>query len=328
MPNSVSLTSSSSGLSPLIQISSLYPSDGLPNGTALSEDSITSSHPRPDANTGSQPFVSIASSPSDGLPNGSALSEDSNKAKTPPMHQGKTSRPLTIMQWNADGLKNKQDELKQRLVNSNIDILAIQETKLLGPDSGPTPDKTPEIPGYKPKRKDRTGAVTRGGGLLFYIKEDVRFQELSKAEENGLEVHTIRVQLRRKEWVRISNVYLPSSSTQETRFAPALIPSGPDSIIVGDFNAHSSLWDNVKPPDQRGKEVEDWLLDQDLSCVNDGSPTLTVKNNGSDSTPDLTLVGARWASKCIWKVEEPIGASDHLPIVVEGYDRRSRKSWL
>ena len=31
------------------------------------------------------------------------------------------------MQWNADSINNKLDELKQRLVNSNIDILAVQE---------------------------------------------------------------------------------------------------------------------------------------------------------------------------------------------------------
>ena len=254
MPNSVSL-SSSSGLSPLIQNSSLPPSDGLPNGTALSKESITFSHPKPVANTGFQPFVLIASSPSDSLPNGSALSVDSNKAKTPTVGQLKTSRPLTIMQWNADGIRNKLDKLKQRLVNSNIDILAVQESKLLGPDSSSSLDPTLEIPGYKPKRQDRVGAVNRGEGLLFYIKEDVRFQELSSVEENELEVHTIRVQLRRKDWVRISNVYLPSSSTQKAHFDPALIPSGPDSIIVGDLNAHSSLWDNVKATDQRGKEV-------------------------------------------------------------------------
>ena len=178
MPNSVSLTSPSS-LPPLIQISSLPTLDGLPNGTALSEDSTTSSHPRPDANTGSQPFGSIASSLSDGLPKESALCEDSTKKNTSTVRQGKTSHPLKIMQWNADGINNKLDELKQRLVNSNIDILVVQESKLLGPDSGPKPDSTPEIPGYKAKRKDRVGAVNRGGGLLFYIKEDVRFQELA-----------------------------------------------------------------------------------------------------------------------------------------------------
>ena len=134
--------------------------------------------------------------------------------------------------------------LKQRLVNSNFDILAVQESILLGQDSCPKSNPTPVIPDYHAKRKDRVGAVNRGGGRLFYIKEDVRFQELSKAEKNGLDVHTIRVQLRRRDWVRIFDVYLSSSSTQETPFNPALIPTGQDSIVVGELNTHSSLVSN------------------------------------------------------------------------------------
>ena len=91
-------------------------------------------------------------------------------------------------------------------------------------------------------------------------------------------------------------------------------PTGPYSIVVGNLNAHFSLWDNIIPTDPCGEEIKDLLLEQVLTCVNDRSPTLTVKNGGSDSTPYLTLVGARWASKCIWKVKESIGASDHSPI--------------
>ena len=95
--SSLSLTSLSSGLSPLIEISLLSTADGQPNGTALSEDSTSSSHSKHDANTGSQPFVAIASSPCDSLLNGSAMSENSTKEKTPTVRQGKTSRPLTII---------------------------------------------------------------------------------------------------------------------------------------------------------------------------------------------------------------------------------------
>ena len=92
-------------------------------------------------------------------------------------------------------------------------------------------------------------------GLLAYIKEDVRFQELSKVEEAGLAVHTIRVQIRRKYWARISHVYLPSCSTKETQFNSALILTGLESTIVGDPNAHSSLWETFKPTDRRGEKV-------------------------------------------------------------------------
>ena len=246
--------SNSNGLSPLIQSASLSPS--------LTEDSNISSPTRPVANSGSQSFVSIASNPpSDGLPNGSVLSEDSRNNEVPKKRLGRTSRPLTIMQWNADGIGNKIFELQEYLVNSNVDVLAVQESKLLS--TGPKADKDPKIPGYYIQRKDREDAENRGGGLLFYIKNDVRFQPVNKMERFGLETHTIRVQLKRRDWVKITNCYLPSSSTQETRFDPSLLPSGPDSIIVGDLNGHSHIWDSAHKgeADTRGQEIEDWLLD-------------------------------------------------------------------
>ena len=96
------------------------------------------------------------------------------------------------------------------------------------------------LPRYPIRRIDYEGTETRDGGLLFYIKENVRCQPVSKMERFGLETHTIRVQLKRRDWVRITNSYLPSSSLQETTFDPYLLTPGPD-IIVGDLNGHSSL---------------------------------------------------------------------------------------
>ena len=163
-PNLPQTDSNSNGLSPLIQSASLSPS--------LTEDSNISSPTRPVANSGSQSFVSIASNPpSDGLPNGSVLSEDSRNNEVPKKRLGRTSRPLTIMQWNADGIGNKIFELKEYLVNSNVDVLAVQESKLLS--TGPKADKDPPILGYYIQRKDREGAETRDDSLLFYIKDDV-----------------------------------------------------------------------------------------------------------------------------------------------------------
>ena len=77
------------------------------------------------------------------------MTEDSNR-KNPNRASG---------QWNADVISNKLDELKQRLINSNIDVTSIHESKLLGPDSSPKPDPTPKIPGYQVKRKDKVRAV-------------------------------------------------------------------------------------------------------------------------------------------------------------------------
>ena len=39
-------------------------------------------------------------------------------------------RNLKILQWNADGIRPKFIEIRDRLINSDIDILGVQESKL------------------------------------------------------------------------------------------------------------------------------------------------------------------------------------------------------
>ena len=55
---------------------------------------------------------------------------------------------LKIYQWNADSIHPKFLELPNLLINSDIDILAVQESKLQ------KADKTPFIEGYAAVRKD------------------------------------------------------------------------------------------------------------------------------------------------------------------------------
>ena len=60
-----------------------------------------------------------------------------------------TSRKkLKIFQWNADGIRPKFIELPEGLLHSDIDVLAVQESKLQ------KTDKTPSIEGYATIRKD------------------------------------------------------------------------------------------------------------------------------------------------------------------------------
>ena len=77
---------------------------------------------------------------------------------------------LQIYQWNADGIFSKLLELRDRLLNSNINILAVQESKLR------KTDKTPSIKGYATIRKDRNNIL--GSGFLLFIRMDIVFEKL------------------------------------------------------------------------------------------------------------------------------------------------------
>ena len=70
------------------------------------------------------------------------------------------------------------------------------------------------------------------------------------------------------------------------------------------------------PEDQSGKDLFDWLLSSDLLPLNNPEHhTLLHRATGNRSSPDLSLVPARTASKCTWQTLPDLG-SDHLPISI------------
>ena len=102
---------------------------------------------------------------------------------------------LKIYQWNADGICPKLVELRDQLINSNIDILAVQDSKLQ------KEDKTPFIEGYATIRKDRNNIL--GGGLLLFIGTDIVFEKLHSFEKAGMEILSIRLKFTKSTWFEL-----------------------------------------------------------------------------------------------------------------------------
>jgi exonuclease III len=112
-----------------------------------------------------------------------------------------TRKSLRILQWNADGLIRKTDELAARLHESNIDICLVQETKLTKKNIDPA------IRGYKPYRYDRENV--KFGGLIAYVKQDIDFQKIGKRTKKATAVLSLRVRTDKSTWINLSNVYTP-----------------------------------------------------------------------------------------------------------------------
>jgi ribonuclease HI len=218
---------------------------------------------------------------------------------------------LRILQWNADALSTKTIELEERMKKLDVDVAVIQETKFKEKDA------SPRIPGFKvAMRADRE--VVEGGGLISYIRDTLPFEKLYDKATSATETSSFRVRLSNNNWVPITNMYVPpaNSKGQYIKFAPEIIPCFESSIICGDLNGHSPLWDDIQPSDDRGEEIENWVIEKELSILNSGEPTRHSRITGNGSSPDLSLCGKKWEGKCSWSVEECIGASDHLPIVI------------
>ena len=66
------------------------------------------------------------------------------------------------------------------------------------------------------------------------------------------------------------------------------------------------MLDSLQPQEQRGDEILDWILDNDLHILNDGSATRTCRITGNDSSVDISFCGSNWSAKTSWRLAEPI----------------------
>ena len=235
-----------------------------------------------------------------------------------------TRDKLRILQWNVDGLGTAEVDLLGFIEEDpSIDIILVQETKLL-----PT-NKNPSLPGYTVCRRDRppapdgTGAGARGGGLITFVKKDISFRPttayLDTRDAGQLEALAVEIPLSPRGHFTVVNVYNPPvrgptnpvSGVQSLR-----VPEAP-FIVAGDFNAHSPLWDDAsQDADSWGEELETWIDDYGLASLNDGSATHVNRATGSEGAPDVTLVHNSAAAGCVWQ-RKTISGSDHYPLLCE-----------
>ena len=233
---------------------------------------------------------------------------------------------LRILQWNANGIRPRCTELLHFLSHNQYDLIFIQESHL-------SSDSTFRIPGYKTLQKNRfmtrrgttnsTGNL--GGGVLILVKNGLSYTSLSTQSLSSLDPSSdylaIAVKIKGAAPIHLFNVYVPpirssSSDSRPKSFSPFLLPSSPTTYIFGDFNSHHSSWDSHLPEDHSGKDLFDWLLSSDLLPLNNPEHhTLLHRATGNRSSPDLSLVPARLASKCTWQTLPDLG-SDHLPISI------------
>ena len=142
---------------------------------------------------------------------------------------------LTIGSLNINSIRYKLDQLKV-IIEDNIDILIIQETKL----DNTFPDGQFYIEGYSPPfRRDRNGY---GGGLLIYIKENIPAKILNNNNlANDIEGIFIELNFKNDKWLLFGTYHPPNQCsrhyfTELDRVLDSYLITYDKYILVGDFN--------------------------------------------------------------------------------------------
>lgn len=95
---------------------------------------------------------------------------------------------------------------------------------------------------------------------------------------------------------------------------------GNQIIITGDFNARSTVWHD-RITDDNGKEVEDFVVRNNLYIINEENNPATYSHNG-ESNIDLTIATRGIMNKIRnWRVNTELSTSDHRTITFEIHSR-------
>ena len=212
---------------------------------------------------------------------------------------------LKVAQWNAEGVRNKKPELQEFLRKHSIDIICIQETHL----------KEPQrffVRGYELFRHDRHNR--HKGGILTLVKTSIPAVEMYKSVEEGLEHQTVKIILPDGD-LHITNCYSPSTTDLKLH---KLKLNDSRHLVTGDFNSHSPSW-GYEEMDNRGEEIEDWMMENGLILINkpNDKPTCYSRAWKSSSTPDLAMATEDIQRLSTRTVHTQLGGSDHLPVTIE-----------
>ena len=114
---------------------------------------------------------------------------------------------ITIGHRNVSSLRNKFISIEE-LIKSKLDIFLVSETKI----DHSVPNHQFSIDAYKTYRRDRNNF---GGGLLFYMNENIPCRELTAEQiDSNFEIIFLEIILRTRKWL-IIGLYKPPNQKEE-----------------------------------------------------------------------------------------------------------------
>ncbi|CRK89069.1 CLUMA_CG002696, isoform A [Clunio marinus] len=146
---------------------------------------------------------------------------------------------LNFIHLNPGSMKKNLDDFRILIKNVNVHIIAVSETWFKPHHNS----NALNIPGFSLYRHDRNNlSRCRGGGIAFYVKDNIKAKVVSKSRHNGLtEFMFLELSGMNNQKLIFGVVYNPPNTSN---FQPLLnsinnlMSTRSDILIVGDFNSN------------------------------------------------------------------------------------------
>ena len=143
---------------------------------------------------------------------------------------------LLIANWNANGVSTRPLELQQFLVNHQVDVACLTETRL-------SPGKSLFVQGYSVFHQPRLGpdgSLSPGGGVAVLVKKGITATTISAG---GLPVESlgVKITMRGSPPLIVVSAYSPPKASDLSSLTSLLHRSEP-TVVAGDLNAKHTAW--------------------------------------------------------------------------------------
>ena len=218
-----------------------------------------------------------------------------------------------IFSWNCRGLRNKKYFLEKLIWENTPLVIALQELKLKKDTKFNT-----NLSNYSYIDELLETDGNAQGGVGFYIHKDVTHHRIKlNTKFQAIAIHAF---LHKR--ITICNIYInPQQNFTQADLEHLTKQLPKPYILTGDFNSHNTLWyDHWNETDDRGKTVENFILNNDINILDEDEHTYEqFRNNGTiyKSHIDLTLITPDLQPDLDWTThDEDNGGSDHVPIQI------------
>ena len=151
------------------------------------------------------------------------------------------------------------------------------------------------------------------GGASILVRQGVIHSQIPLQTN----LQAVAVQLSLFKTITLCSIYVPPSDNLRQQELDDLVQQLPKPfILLGDFNSHNPLWGSISTND-KGKKIEDFIANNNLSLFNDGSDTYLHPGSGTYSAIDLSITDPSILNDFQWSVHSDMCGSDHFPIVLE-----------
>lgn len=212
------------------------------------------------------------------------------------------NQKIKIVQWNIRSIIPNRIPLLSLIWNHDPDVILINETWLKSQQDF-------HINNYNIIRDDRTDGY---GGIAVLIRKNVNFQQpkLNIATTDNIQYAIIKIQE-----LYIVTLYIPKQNKNVKKMLEEIHNKlDGQYILMGDLNARSRVW-GCSDNNSNGNQVGEFINENDLHLLNDGTPTRINLPNQNPTTIDLAITNTELAHQTKWEVISDCGHSDHYPTV-------------